>query len=161
MRARRACARRVRRETAGVSLLEVVCALAIVAAIASFALPRVPLGTTRARLEAYALEVAALIKSDRTAALRGGVPVATLVDAPARRIRSGASGRTVHLPSDVRIEATLPRYCSGRPAGGAIRFFASGLSCGGVVALLRPGAGFEVRVNWLTGGVEIAPRRSS
>jgi general secretion pathway protein H len=29
------------------------------------------------------------------------------------------------------------------------------MSCGGVVVLTRPGVGYEVRVNWLTGGVEV------
>ncbi|MGB6238603.1 MAG: type II secretion system protein GspH, partial [Bradyrhizobium sp.] len=36
-----------------------------------------------------------------------------------------------------------------------IRFFASGMSCGGAVALTRADVGYEVRVNWLTGRVEI------
>ena len=38
-----------------------------------------------------------------------------------------------------------------------IVFFASGMSCGGVIALTRLGAGYQIRVNWLTGGVEIVP----
>jgi general secretion pathway protein H len=29
------------------------------------------------------------------------------------------------------------------------------MSCGGVVAISRPGAGYQVRVNWLTGSVEV------
>ena len=32
-----------------------------------------------------------------------------------------------------------------------IRFFASGMSCGGAIALTRLGVGYEIRVNWLTG----------
>jgi general secretion pathway protein H len=38
-----------------------------------------------------------------------------------------------------------------------IVFFASGMSCGGVIALTRLGVGYQIRVNWLTGGVEIVP----
>ncbi|QRG06043.1 prepilin-type N-terminal cleavage/methylation domain-containing protein [Xanthobacter dioxanivorans] len=146
---------------AGFSLLEVVCALAIVAAIAAIALPRLPLGTSRPRLEAFAVETAALLKADRTAAIRRGAPVATEVDAPSGRIRSGSSGRTVRIPADVRMQAVLPQYCNGRAVRGAIGFLPSGLSCGGVLTLARNGAAYEVRVNWLTGGVEIVPRRSS
>ncbi|MFG1243064.1 prepilin-type N-terminal cleavage/methylation domain-containing protein [Xanthobacter sp. V7C-4] len=150
---------------AGFSLLEVVCALAIVAALAALALPRLPLGTSRQRLQAYAVETAALLKADRAAALRLGTPVATVVDAPAGRIRSGAGGRQgvreVRIPGDVRMTAVLPNICNGRAAGGGIGFLPSGLSCGGVVALTRNGAGYEVRVNWLTGGVEIVPRLKS
>jgi general secretion pathway protein H len=51
----------------------------------------------------------------------------------------------------------LATRCGDRPSGGAIIFFASGMSCGGVIALARPGAGYQVRVNWLTGGVEVVP----
>ena len=31
------------------------------------------------------------------------------------------------------------------------------MSCGGVITLSRLGIGYEVRVNWLTGGVELLP----
>lgn len=161
MRRGRPGARRARGTQAGVTLLEVVCALAIVAAIASLALPRLSLGTTRARLEAYAVETAGLLKADRTAAMRRGATVQTVVDASGRRIRSGASGRAIRFPGDVRMEAVLPRSCNSRPVAGAILFFPTGMSCGGVVALVREGAGYEVRVNWLTGGVEIVSRRAS
>ncbi|WP_454918095.1 prepilin-type N-terminal cleavage/methylation domain-containing protein [Xanthobacter sediminis] len=154
-------AARDRSGEAGFTLLEVVCALLIVAALAAIALPRIPLGTSRPRLEAYAVEAAALLKSDRAAALRQGRLVATSVDAPAGRLRSGSSGRTVRLPRDVRIEALLPRQCGGRFVGGEISFLPSGMSCGGVVTLARGAAAYEVRVNWLTGGVEIVPRRPS
>lgn len=146
---------------AGFSLVEMVCVIAIVAALAALALPRLPLGTSRARLEAYAVEVAAMLKADRTAALRRGAPVSTAVDAPGRMLRSGAGRRTLRLPADVTVRATLPRFCNDRPAGSTIAFFPDGLSCGGVIALSRNGTAYEVKVNWLTGGVEIVPRRAA
>jgi general secretion pathway protein H len=31
------------------------------------------------------------------------------------------------------------------------------MSCGGAIALTRLDFGYEIRVNWLTGGVEIVP----
>ena len=51
----------------------------------------------------------------------------------------------------------LAARCNQRPAGPTIRFFASGMSCGGAIALTRLGVGYQVRVNWLTGGVEVVP----
>jgi len=51
--------------------------------------------------------------------------------------------------------------CNQRPDGATIRFFASGMSCGGIIALSRLGAVYQVRVNWLTGGVEIVPLDAS
>jgi general secretion pathway protein H len=105
------------------------------------------------------VETAALLKADRNAALRRQVQVTTMVDAEARAIRSGVTGRVIRLPSDVTVDAMLASRCADRTVGKSIDFFPSGMSCGGVIALARPGMGYEVRVNWLTGGVDIVPQK--
>ena len=140
---------------AGFTLLEMVCALAIVALLAAVLLPAIPRQTSRPRLEAYAIETAALLKADRNAAIRRRLEVTTQVDAPSRSLRSGASGQTVHVPEDVRFETLLPRNCDNRPVVASISFFASGMSCGGVIVLTKLDAGYEIRVNWLTGRIEV------
>jgi general secretion pathway protein H len=141
---------------AGFTLIEVVCVVALVAILAAILLPAFPRGTSRARLEAFALETAALLKADRNAAIRRRTSVATQIDAVGRTIRSGATGRVVRLPADVGFDAVLATRCAQRPAGPTIRFFASGMSCGGAIALTRLGTGYQIRVNWLTGGVDVA-----
>jgi general secretion pathway protein H len=141
----------------GFTLLEIVCVLAIIAGLAAIILPAIPRGTSRARLEAYAIETATLLKSDRDAAIWRRGQVTTQVDALARSVRSGATGRVVRLPQDVHFEALLATRCNQRAAGTTISFFGSGMSCGGTIALTRLGTGYQVRVNWLTGGVEIVP----
>lgn len=141
----------------GFTLLEMVCVLAIVALLAAILLPYVPHETTRPQLGAYAIEAAALLKLDRMAAMRDRRPVTTQVDARARSLRSGATGRVVRVPDDVLFEATLPGRCNERPAFSSINFFPSGMSCGGTIALTRSGVGYEIRVNWLTGGVDVVP----
>ena len=143
----------------GFALIEILCVLAIIGMLAAIILPAIPRATSRARLESYAVETAALLKADRNAALRRQIPVATQIDAEARAIRSGVTGRVIRLPGDVTMEAMLAQRCADRNAGRSIDFFPSGMSCGGVIALARPGMGFEVRVNWLTGGVEIVPQK--
>ena len=141
-------------------MLEVVCVLAIIALLAAVLLPRIPDGTSRPRLEAYALDAASVLKADRSAAIRRRVEVVSDVNAPARFIRSGATGRVVRIPNDVVFDAMLPERCNQRPAFSAISFFPSGMSCGGAVALTRFGMGYEIRVNWLTGGVEVVARNT-
>ncbi len=143
----------------GFALIEILCVLAIIGLLAAIILPAIPRTTTRAKLESYAVETAALLKADRNSALRRQVWVATQVDAEARAIRSGVTGRTIRLPRDVVVQATLASRCADRATGRSIDFFPSGMSCGGVIALARPGMGYEVRVNWLTGGVEIVPQK--
>lgn len=142
----------------GFTLLEMVCVLAIIALLAAVLLPFIPRETSRSRLQAYALQAASLLKADRDAAIRRHISVATLVDAGGRAIRSGASQLAIRIPDDVRFDAVLPETCQRQAALSTIRFFANGTSCGGTIALRRFEAGYEVRVNWLTGRVEIVSR---
>ena len=145
---------------AGFTLLEVVCVVAIISIFAAIIVPAIPRGTSRARVEAFALETASLLRADRNAAIRRRTEVAAVVDAPSRSVHSGASNRMVRLPNDVDVETTLASRCAGRGAGNTINFFESGMSCGGAIVLSRQGTGYEIRVNWLTGGVEIASYRA-
>jgi len=139
-------------------LLEMVCAVAMVALLAAILLPRLARGTSRPRLEAYAIETATLLKADRNAAIWRRGAVAAEVDAAGRTVKSGSSGRVVHVPEDVVFDALLPERCDGRPALSSISFFATGMSCGGTIRLTRLGNWFEVRVNWLTGGIDVVAR---
>jgi general secretion pathway protein H len=143
--------------TEGFTLLEMVCVIAIVAILAAIVVPALPRGTSRARLESFAIETAAMLLADRNAAIRNRTQISTQVDAPLRTVRSGSTGRVIRVPDDVAFDAMLAARCNQRPAGPTIRFFASGMSCGGAIALTRLGVGYEIRVNWLTGGVEVVP----
>ena len=144
----------------GFTLLEMVCVLGIIALLTAVLLPFIPRETSRSRLQAYALQAATLLKADRNAAIVGQTSVGTLVDAQGRAIRSGASQAALRIPDDVRFDALLPQTCRQRAALSTISFFANGTSCGGTIALSRFDAGYEIRVNWLTGRVEVVPRDS-
>ncbi len=139
----------------GFTLLEIVCVVAIVALLFATALPAFPRATSRPMLEAYALRTAAVLKADRAAAVRRGAPVATEVNASNWTIRSGAGGQLVQLPRDVGFRAVVADQCGARAGGTTIQFLPSGMSCGGTIYLSRPGITLEIRVTWLTGGVEI------
>jgi general secretion pathway protein H len=143
----------------GFALIEILCVLAIIGMLAAIILPALPRATTRAKLESYAVQTAVLLKADRNAALRRQIQVTTQIDAAARSIRSGVTGRMVRIPDDVSLDAIVASRCADRNAGRSIDFFPSGMSCGGVIALKRPGMGYEVRVNWLTGGVDIVAQK--
>jgi general secretion pathway protein H len=139
----------------GFTLLEMVCVIALIALIAGVLLPFIPRQTSRARLQAYALQAATLLKADRNAAIARRTDVATLVDAPSRAIRSGASGEIIRIPDDVSFDALLPKSCHRKPAFSTISFSADGMSCGGAITLARLNTTYEIRVNWLTGRIEI------
>nr|WP_246791566.1 type II secretion system protein GspH [Bradyrhizobium commune] len=132
-----------------------VCVLAIMALLVAISLPRMPMATSRPKLEAYAIQIATLLKADRNAAMGRRLSVSAVVDAPGRIVRAGSSGGVVRVPDDVVFDALLPQRCNGREMPSVITFLPSGMSCGGAIRLTRFGSGFDVRVNWLTGGVDI------
>ena len=141
----------------GFVLIEIVCVVAIIALLAAIMLPYLSRSTSRVKLEAFAFETAALLKADRYAAIRRRTSIATHIDVAERMVRSGATGSAVRIPDDVAFDAVLATRCADRPAAEQIVFFASGMSCGGVLSLARPGGGYRIRVNWLTGRIEIVP----
>lgn len=147
--------------SAGFTLLEIICVVAIIGLIAAVLLPAIPRGTSQPQLKAYAVEIASLLTAARTDAIRRHVDVTTDIDAAGRSVRSRSGRRTVHVPADVDMAATLAARCNGRMSGAGIVFFPSGMSCGGVVSLTRSGIRYEVKVNWLTGGIEIVRHHPS
>jgi general secretion pathway protein H len=145
----------------GFTLLEVTCAIAILGILAALALPLLPRSTSRVQLESYAVQVASILKADRQSALRRQLAVETEVSAEKRSVRSGAARKTIHFPDDVTLETLLSARCNGQFGGRGITFFPSGMSCGGVIRLIRETTVYEVRVNWLTGGVDVAALKPS
>ena len=142
---------------AGFTLIEMVATLAIVALMAALAMPRWPQATSRPQVEALALRAAAVLKADRNAAVRLRAPVRTALNFSAREIVSGAGAGVVKIPADVGFDALVADACGGE----AIAFLPGGMSCGGSIALARPGAAYRVRVNWLTGGVDVVETPST
>jgi len=139
----------------GFTLIEAACMLAVVALLAVLVLPAIPRATSQTRLAGYAVDIAAVLKRDRNAAIRNNVMVSTALDAERRVVRSGAAGNEVDVPSDVVFSALLAQRCADRAVGATIDFFPSGASCGGAIAISRDGLGYQIRVNWMTGGVEV------
>ena len=110
-------------DEAGFTLIEIVCVLAIVALLAALVLPAFPRATSQARLAGYAVDVAALLKGDRNAAMRRRAMVSTYLDAQQRFVRSGASAAAVEIPDDVEFNAVLAQRCGNRRVGSTIDFF--------------------------------------
>lgn len=136
---------------AGFTLAEVLVTLAVLALVAAVVFPRIAASTGPARLKASAYDVAGLLRSDRTAALRTGKIVVTSVDLGNRAVRSGTSAATVAFPKDVALTVA---YAS-REAAPAVRFFPNGSSSGARLTLKSPSTAYNVSVDWFTGAVNI------
>ena len=68
----------------------------------------------------------------------------------------GDGGDVVAVPRDVVLDILgIDALWSGRQA--VVRFHPDGASTGAVLKLSREKAEYEIRVNWYTGGVAVAP----
>jgi general secretion pathway protein H len=145
---------------AGVILLDVVIAMAIFALVILLVLPSLPHSTSPSRLGAYAAEVAAILKSDRSRAARTGSEVGTRVDIAGRRIESGGGRQALTLPDDVTLDMIASDTCRSPSGQFAVVFAADGRSCGAVIVLAKGGRDWRIRINWLTGFIDVvAPNR--
>jgi general secretion pathway protein H len=139
---------------AGFTLIEVVAVMLIIALVASLAVAMMP-GTGRGRLKALTLETAALLRRERLGAVMTGRERQVSVDGE-QRVLVGDGGDVVTVPRDVVLDILgIDALWSGRQA--VVRFHPDGASTGAVLKLSREKAEYEIRVNWYTGGVAIAP----
>ena len=112
-------------------------------------------GTGRGRLKALALETAALLRRERLGAVMTGRERQVSIDGE-QRLLVGDCGDVVAVPRDVVLDILgIDAMWSGRQA--IVRFHPDGASTGAVLKLSREKAEYEIRVNWYTGGVAIAP----
>src|SRR5262245_48812811 len=140
---------------AGFTLLETVAVMLIIALMASLAITMIP-GTGRARLKAVTLDAAALLRRERLGAILTGREREVAIDGE-RRILIGDGGSTVALPPDVVVDL-LGTTVPSMDRATVVRFHPDGASSGAVLRLSREKAGYEIRVNWYTGGVSIEAR---
>ncbi len=146
-----------RTDEAGFTLLETVCVVAVIALLAGLIWPRMGAGESRLSLERTAMTVASTMKADRYASLREGHEVSTVADLRQREFRSGSSRQVVQIPAEINLRATLSGSCPSSETQALLRFYPDGRSCGGVFTLVRGSEGFEIRINWLTGGIAVVP----
>jgi general secretion pathway protein H len=139
---------------AGFTLIEVMAVMFIIALVAGLAVTFVP-GTGRSGLKAVTLQTASLLRRERLGAILTGRDREVSLDG-ARRILVGDGGDIVALPRDISLDILgIDALWSGRQA--VVRFHPDGASTGAVLKLSREKAGYEIRVNWYTGGVAIGP----
>lgn len=139
---------------AGFTLIEVVAVMLIIALVSSLAVTMMP-GTGRGGLKALTLQTAALLRRERLGAVLTGRDRQVSLDGE-RRVLVGDGGNIVAIPRDVVLDLLgIDALWSGRQA--VVRFTPDGASTGAVLKLSRENAEYEIRVNWYTGGVAIAP----
>ena len=149
-----------RRLARGVSLLEMLLVVALIAAVSAFAAAALSGGVGGMQLRASAKEIAAQLRYTRTQALATGAPQRFVID-PQAHMWQAPEGRKGDIPPNLRVAFIGARQAQPSRGEGAIVFFADGASTGGRVQVGLKGAGWNIDVAWLTGQVKLRRAEAS
>ena len=139
----------------GVSLLEMLLVVVLIAATGMMAAAAFTSGLDGVQLRQAAKEVAAQLRHARIRAIATGQEQAFHID-PVARTWSGPDGRNGELPAELEIRFLGAREVQAAEGAGTVLFFPDGAATGGRIRLLRAGAGWDVDVAWLTGEVRLS-----
>ena len=159
----RACIQRIRlrqppvgslRKARGVSLLEMLLVVALIAIAGMLAAMVLTGGLDGMRLRSSSKEIAAQLRYARAQAIATGQPQRFVID-PARHHWQGSNQRQGNIPPSLGVEFTGAREAQARAGEGGILFFPDGASTGGRVQLSAKKAAWRIDVAWLTGEVRL------
>ncbi|HYR01458.1 MAG TPA: GspH/FimT family protein [Casimicrobiaceae bacterium] len=154
---RRASApRRGRRSPdAGVTLVELLVVLMLMAIIAAIAIPMLGPGVSNAELRSAARQVAAGLRMARDDAVATRTDTRVTLDLEHRTFQIERDPRVHALPRELEMKLFTAQSDIVDEHVGAIRFYPDGGSTGGRVTLSAGERKFDVDVDWLTGRVAI------
>jgi general secretion pathway protein H len=138
----------------GVSLLEMLLVIALLAAISVLAAGAMTGGFAGMQLRSEAKQITAQLRYTRTQAIATGKPQRFIID-PEARTWTAPNNRHGEIPEKLGIRFMGAREVQPRRGEGAIVFFPDGASTGGRVQLSAKKAAMNVDVTWLTGEVRL------
>ena len=141
-------------KTRGVSLLEMLLVIALLAAISVVAAGAMTGGFAGMRLRSEAKRITAQLRYTRTQAIATGQPQRFTID-PQAHTWTAPNNRHGDIPPKLGITFTGAREMQPRRGEGAIVFFPDGASTGGRVQLSMKQAAMNIDVTWLTGEVRL------
>jgi general secretion pathway protein H len=139
----------------GVSLIEVLVVMAILALIAAVALPSVRLPSRGPPLGLVAADIAAKLRAARALAVAQNREIAFAFDAQARTYAVEGTGRPEPLPPGAGLSITTTRQLVRSSEEARLLFFGDGTSSGGTIRLSHERRSVAITVTWLTGVVDV------
>ena len=140
----------------GIVLLDVILALAVLSLAAFVLMPRPRAGITDIELRAEATRVASQFRQGRAHAIRTRDNADIVVDARQGLVGMAGAPDLIRLRDGVELNWATSSLCPLVDGRRALRFLSDGRSCGGVLTLSANGRAVELRVDWLTGRVEMS-----
>ena len=145
---------RVRR-AAGVTLLELLIVLMIIAFVTAIVVPTLGGGVSTADLKSATREVASGLRYARDQAIAKRTESLLVIDLDARTFSLPPDAHLNKLPEKLDLKLFTAQRDLVSEKVGAIRFFPDGGSNGGRITLAAGERKFDVDVDWLTGRVAI------
>ena len=140
----------------GVTLLELLIVLALMALIAGITLPMFGgNGVSTTELRGSARELAAGLRAARSEAVAQRRETFLVLDVAGKRFKVDQDPREHPLPKNVELKLFTAQNDLVDANVGSIRFFPDGGSNGGRITVASGTRKFEVDVDWLTGRVAI------
>ena len=147
------------RRAAGLSLLEMLLVIALIAAIGLITAAGLSRGFAGMQLRSAGKDIANQLRMVRAQAIARGEPQRFVIE-PARRRWQGANQRQGDVPTQLQVQFEGAAQLATAPGQGVIEFHPDGGSSGGRIRLQRDGAEWRVDVGWLTGEVRSGPWRA-
>lgn len=139
----------------GVSLLEMLLVLALIAIASTLAAMALTGGLDGMRMRSSAKEIAAQMRYTRALAISTGKPQRFAID-PAGHRWQAPNRKPGRIAESLGVRFTGAREAQARAGEGGILFFPDGASTGGRVQLQAKRAAWRIDVGWLTGQVKLS-----
>ena len=143
------------RSSSGVTLLELLIVVMLMALIAAVTIPIFGPGVSTTELRSAAREVAAGLRLARGRAIAQRTEAMLVIDVAARSFIVPPDARVHALPSGIDLKLFTAQRDLVSDQVGALRFYPDGGSNGGRVTLSAGERKYDVDVDWLTGRVAI------
>lgn len=145
-----------RNANSGVTLLELLIVLSIMAILAALVLPLFGgTGVSTGELKGAARQIAAGLRVARSEALATRQETRVVLDLEQRTFRIDRDTHVHVLPRMIEVKLFTAQSDLVNERVGAVRFFADGGSNGGRVTLASGARKYDIDIDWLTGRVAI------
>ncbi len=144
-----------RRHIVGVSLIELMIVLMIMAIVAALVVPMLGGGVSNTELRSAARQLASGLRLARSEAVSQRRETFLVLDVAGRRFKVDRDPQEHALPRDVELKLFTAQKDLVDEKTGSIRFYPDGGSNGGRITVGSGERKYEVDVDWLTGRVAI------
>ncbi|MBD8695710.1 GspH/FimT family pseudopilin [Stenotrophomonas sp. CFBP 13718] len=156
---RRSCRSSTGAQAQGMSLLEMLLVIALIAMVGLVTAGMFSRGMAGMQLRSAGKEIANQLRATRAEAIARGSVQRFLIE-PRQRRWEAAAGRSGTWPEQVQVDFEGAAQLQPAAGQGVIEFHPDGGGSGGRIVLRRGDARWRINVGWLTGEVTSGPERA-